>query len=207
MQAYLISNNLANDFRNDTKESDPMEVDCIVTLSMVKKTKRQKKKEEAKWQKGNDKDQGKDRGVDAKPDAQVKECYVCGKKGHFAQDYFSRIHHDKTVNELQGARVAADAAKKNVYTNGNTVNHEAALIMFDTEVSVNVCSSWLGEPALEQPDGSVRFRGADGRTNIPRARKATDLVENRKSAEKIKVPCGGRDKTDPECQLLLRKRN
>ena len=167
-----------------------------------------KAKKEAKWQKGNDKDQGKDRGADAKPDAQVKECYVCGKmKGHFAQDYFSRIHHDKTVNELEGARVAADAAKNNVYTNANTVNHEAALIMFDTEVSVNVCSNWLGEPALEQPDGSVRFRGADGRTNTPRARKATDLVGNRKSAEKMKVPCGGRDKTDPECQLLLRKRN
>ena len=79
MQAYLSSNNLANDFRNDTKESDPMEVDCIVTLSMAKKTKKEKKKE-AKRQKGNDKDQGKDRGVDAKPDAQVKECYVCGKR-------------------------------------------------------------------------------------------------------------------------------
>ena len=102
------------------------------------------------------------------------------------RDYFSRIHHDKTVNELEGASVAADEAKTNVYTNGNTVNHEAALIMFDTEVSVNVCSSWLGEPALEQLHGSVRFRGADGRTNTPRVRKATDLVENRKSAETIK---------------------
>ena len=68
--------------------------------------------------KGNDWDQGKGKGTDAKPDAQVKECYVCGKKGHFAQDFFSRIHHDKTVNELEGARVAAaDAAKKFVYTN------------------------------------------------------------------------------------------
>ena len=46
MQAYLSSNNLANDFRNDTKESDPMEVDCIVTLSMAKKTKRQNKKKQ-----------------------------------------------------------------------------------------------------------------------------------------------------------------
>ena len=60
----------------------------------------------------------------------------------------------------------------------NTVNLEAALMMFDNEVSVNVCSSWLGEAALEQPDGSVRFRGADGRTNTPRVRKATDLVGN-----------------------------
>ena len=36
---------------------------------------------------------------------------VWKQKGHFAQDYFSRIHLDKTVNELEGGRVAADAAK------------------------------------------------------------------------------------------------
>ena len=180
MQAYLSSNNLANDFRNDTKESDPMEVDCIVTLSMAKKTKRQKRSKMAKRQRQGPGQRQRRRRKARRTSQRVLR--VWKKKGHFAQDFFSRIHHDKTVNELEGARVAADAAKNNVYTNANTVNHEAALIMFDTEVSVNVCSSWLGEPALEQPDGSVRFRGADGRTNTPRVRKATDLVGNRKSA-------------------------
>ena len=95
-----------------------MEVDHIVTLSMArwqmtknKKAKKQKKKQNGK--KGNDKDQRKDRGVDAKPDAQVKECYVCGKRKVTShKTTFSRMHLNKTVNELEGARMAADAAKK-----------------------------------------------------------------------------------------------
>ena len=120
MQAFLSSNKLANDFRNDTKESDPMEVDYFVTLSMARWQMAKKQKQNCfvgkMTKKGNDKDQGKGKGTDAKP--QVKEYYVCGKKGHFAQDCFSRIHHDKTVNELEGARVAAaDAAKKILNTN------------------------------------------------------------------------------------------
>ena len=36
--------------------------------------------------------------------------------------------------------------------------------MIDSGVCVNVCSKWFGESALERSDGSVRLRGADGRT-------------------------------------------
>ena len=71
-----------NDFRNDTKESDLMEV--------VYK--------------------GKSKGKGAKSDKQDKECY-CGKKGHFARDCWSRANQDRTVNDVEGAKVDPDAAK------------------------------------------------------------------------------------------------
>ena len=71
IQAYLNTNMnwTAHDFRNDTKESDPMEVDCI--------------------SKGKGKGKSKGKGKVTKPDNQDKECYVCGKKGHFTRDCWS----------------------------------------------------------------------------------------------------------------------
>ena len=83
IQAYPNTNNsrVAKDFRRDTTQSDPMEVDYI------------------------GKEKGKVEGKDAKPDKQDKECHVCGKKGHFAQDCWSRAHQDKAVNEVEGAKV------------------------------------------------------------------------------------------------------
>ena len=36
--------------------------------------------------------------------------------------------------------------------------------MIDCGASVNVCPKWLEEFAVEQSDGAVRLRGADGRT-------------------------------------------
>ena len=36
--------------------------------------------------------------------------------------------------------------------------------MIDSGASVNVCLKWFGESILQEPDGSVQFRGADGRT-------------------------------------------
>ena len=58
----------ANDFRHDTKESDPMEVDSI-----------SKGKGDGK---SNSKGKSKSKGT--KLDNQDKECHVCGKKGHLA---------------------------------------------------------------------------------------------------------------------------
>ena len=113
MQAYLSSNNLANDFRSDTKESDTMEVDCKETLSVAKKQKRQKKTRRGKMAKRQRQGpaQRQRRRREARRTTQMM-LRVWKKKGHFAQDYFSRIHLDKTVNELEGARMAANAAKK-----------------------------------------------------------------------------------------------
>ena len=56
--------------------------------------------------------------------------------------------------------------------------------MIDSEASVNVCPKWFGESALEQSDGLVRLRGADGRA-LQGYKKKTNLVENWKSSETI----------------------
>ena len=36
--------------------------------------------------------------------------------------------------------------------------------MIDSGASVNVCPKWFGESILQESDGSVQLRGADGRT-------------------------------------------
>ena len=59
--------------------------------------------------KGNRKDKGNGEGKEAKLCKQDKACFVCGKKGRFTQDCWSRIHQDITVNEVEGADVDADA--------------------------------------------------------------------------------------------------
>ena len=74
IQAYMNWNKswIADDFRNDTKKSDPMEVDHI--------------------DKGNGKGKCKNKGNGAKSDQQNKECYVWGQKGHFARNCWSRAN-------------------------------------------------------------------------------------------------------------------
>ena len=42
--------------------------------------------------------------------------------------------------------------------------HEDGLMMIDSGLSVNVCPKFFGESVLEKSDGSVKLRGADGRT-------------------------------------------
>ena len=115
MQAFLSSNKLANDFRNDTKESDPMEVDYFVTLSMARWQMAKKQKQNCFVGKMTKK---ATTGTRAKAKAQTqshksKSTTCAERKVTSHKTAFSRIHHDKTVNELEGARVAAaDAAKK-----------------------------------------------------------------------------------------------
>ena len=98
-----------------------------------------------------------------------------GKKGHFARDSWSRANQDKTVNEVEGAKVDSDAAKEFVFAIDNVVKdvslsqcgcyvNEDGLVMVDSGASVNVCPKWSGESNLQESDGSVQLRGADGRT-------------------------------------------
>ena len=67
------------------------------------------------------------------------------------------------------------------------------LVMIDSGASVNVCRN----------SSTPRC----GRKNTPRLRKASNMAEDRKQLETVRLPCGGGDEADPECQLLVRERN
>ena len=110
-----------------------------------------------------------------KPDKQDEECHETGKKRHLARDCWSRRHQDKTVDEVEGESGNVDAAQEFVFTIEHTLNdvtlsdtdcegHGDGLVMIDSRAPFSVCSKWFGETAFEQSDGSVRLRGADGRT-------------------------------------------
>ena len=101
------------------------------------------------------KDKCKGKGKETKSDNPNKECFLCGKKGHFARTCWSRIHLDQMVNEVKGAKVDADAAEEFECTVDNTVkdvtmsqsgceSHEDGLVTIDSGASVNVCSKWFG---------------------------------------------------------------
>ena len=92
IQANLNTNKtwIVNDFR----ETDPMEVDYIGKG----KGKINSKSKDRNQGKGKSKCNSKGKGI-GKPDND-KECYVCGKRSHFARDCWSRANHDKMVNEV-----------------------------------------------------------------------------------------------------------
>ena len=131
----------ANDFRNDTKESEPMEVDNIgkgkgkgTGKGKGQRAKGKGQRAKGKGQRAKGKGQrakgkgqrakGKGqraKGKGTKPDNQDKECYVCGKEGHLARDCWSRTNQDRTVNEVDGAKAESDTAKEFLFAIENVV--------------------------------------------------------------------------------------
>ena len=81
---------------------------------------------------------------------------MCGKKGDFARDYWSPANQDRTVNEVEGAKVNSGAAKGYVFTIENVVKgaslshsgcevHEDGLVLIGSGATDNDCPKWLGE--------------------------------------------------------------
>ena len=130
---------------------------------------------------------GKSKGKGAKSDKQDKECYVCGKKGHFAtgplvtskprqnSERGGRCQSGPRCSKIVCVHDCDNIVKYVSLSQSGCEGHEDGLVMIDSGASVNVCSKWYGESVLEKSDGSVRLRGADGRT--PRFRQASSHGE------------------------------
>ena len=98
------------------------------------------------------------------------------------RDCWSLANQDRTVHEVEAAKVEPDTSKEFVIENfvkdvilsqsGCEVN-EDGLVMIDSKPSVNVCPKWFGESVLDKSDGSVQLRGADGRSS-----KITESVKS-----------------------------
>ena len=158
------------------RETGPIDVDHIGKNKSKGKSKSNGKGKSKG--KSKDRNPGKDKSKNVskgkgsgKPDND-KECYVCGKKGHFERDCWSRANHDKMVNEVEVENVNAEPGKEYVYTMEHKINdvnlsqdgcveREDGLVI-DRGASVNVCPKWCGNSKLEQSDGATCLRGANG---------------------------------------------
>ena len=74
---------------------------------------------------------------------------MCGKKGHAARDCWSRANQDRTVHEVEGAKVDSAAGEEFVFAIENVVKdvslsrsgcevNEDGLVLIDSGASINV---------------------------------------------------------------------
>ena len=124
--------------------------------------------------KGNGKSKSKGKGKSSKKPDNDRACHVCGKRGHFARDHWSRANHDKMVNEVKAENANAETGKESVFTIENVISdvslsqdgcaeREDGLVMIDSGASVNVCPKWFGKSKLQKSGDATRLRGADGK--------------------------------------------
>ena len=122
-------------------------------------------------------------------------------------------NQDKMVNEVEVETVKAEPGKEYVFTVENEINdvnlsqdgcvaRENGLVMIDSGASVNVGPKWFGNFKLEQSYGVTCLKGANGKP-LQEYGKRQILVENLRSDETVRFPCGKRDEADLECKLLV----
>ena len=72
--------------------------------------------------KGKSKSKSKGEGKGSEKPHNDRECYMCGKKNHFARDCWSRANHDKMVDEVEAENVNAETSKEFVFTIENMIS-------------------------------------------------------------------------------------
>ena len=163
--------------------------------------------------KGKGKSKSKSKGKGSEKPDNDRDCYVCGQRGHFARDCWSRASHDKMVNEIEAENVNAETGQEFVFTIGNVISdvtlsqdgfaeRESGLVMIDSGASVNVCPKWFGKSKLKQSDGTTCLRGANGKTLQEYGMRQIWLKIGGKT-KRIRFSCSRRDETNLECELAV----